>query len=182
MERLARYGGSVLWLERPPYLRWFAGLVIVVLALGLEVSGPDLEVYPFLVRKIAVGESVVGDDLEWRDVPAGLLPEPSAFVGPASRTLSAGEPFMEGSVREGSAVPDGWWVVPAPVPSGVSPGVAVRLISVDDGFAVDGVVTASGVDTGFGDTEIGAVAVPEAAAVRISLAASSDRLVVLVAP
>ena len=81
-----------------------------------------------------------------------------------------------------TAIPDGWWVVPAPIPAAALPGVTVRLISVDDGFAVDGIVAASGVDTGFGDEAIGAVAVPEEAAVRVSLAASSNRLVVLVAP
>ncbi|GBE25751.1 MAG TPA: hypothetical protein ENG98_01945 [Actinobacteria bacterium] len=172
----------MLWLDRPPYLRWLAASTLVVLALGLEVSGPDLEPYPFVQRSIAAGEAVAVDDLEWRDVPVGILPEPSAVIGPAARKLEVGEPLIAGAVRAGSMIPDGWWVVPAPIPAAASPGVTVRLISVDDGFAVDGIVAASGVDTGFGDEAIGAVAVPEEAAVRVSLAASSNRLVVLVAP
>jgi SAF domain len=172
----------VLWLDRPPYLRWLVASAIVVLALALELSGPDLEPYPFVQRSITSGEAVTVDDLEWRDIPVGILPEPSAVVGPASRRLEVGEPLIAGAVRAGSMIPDGWWVIPAPIPSAVSPGATVRLVAVDDGFAVDGIVAASGVDTGFGDEAIGAVAVPEAAAVRISLAATSSRLVVLVAP
>lgn len=156
--------------------------MIVVAAFGIEVTGPSLEPYPFLVRAITIGEAVAADDIEWRDVPTGLLPAASTVIGQAARALSAGEPLSAGTVSDGTAIPDGWWIVPAPVPASVAPGTAIRLISVDDGFAVDGVVTVSGIDTGFGDETIGSVAVPEEAAVRVSLAASSGRLVVLVAP
>jgi SAF domain len=177
-----RYVGLVLWLDRPPYLRWMAASALVVVALAFEISGPDVVRYPFVLRTVATGESVQPDDLAWRDVPVGLLPAASDVVGPAARSLRVGDPFIGGSVTSGSAIPEGWWVVAAPIPGSAPPGATVRLVAVDDGFAVDGIVTATGVDTGFGDVSIGSVAVPETAAVRISLAVSSDRLVVLVAP
>lgn len=172
----------VLWLDRPPYLRWAAASVIVVVALLLQAVSPESESYPFLNRDVNAGETITDEDLGWRQIPMGLLPPASDVVGPAVHALEEGDPFLRGSVRSGTVVPDGWWAVPAPVPESVPPGTRVRLIAVLDGFSADGIVSSSGLDTGFGDRTLGSVAVPEEAAIRMSLAAVIDQLVVLVAP
>lgn len=172
----------VLWLDRPPYLRWAAASVIVVVALLLQVASPESAPYPFLNRDVNVGEAIADEDLDWQQIPVGLLPPSSDVVGPAVHALEEGDPFLRGSVRSGTVIPDGWWAVPAPVPESVPPGTRVRLIAVSDGYSADGIVSRSGLDTGFGDRTLGSVAVPEEAAVRMSLAAAVDRLVVLVAP
>ena len=118
----------MFWLARPPYLRRTLAVLILVLAVGWELRPSPTELRPYLVRDVAAGEEVREEDLEWRAVPTGILPEYASPTGLFLVDVKRGMPLVASVVGEASPLPDGWWSLEVPVPEGTSAGLDVRLV------------------------------------------------------
>lgn len=169
------------WYERPPWLRWAAAAVIVAAALVYEFAPRPEERRPFAARTVAAGTLLTDADIEWRDVPAGLLPAADLSLATAV-ALRPGDPIVASVLTAGPSIPEGWWSVPLPLPPEVAPGTAARLITGTAEEWTDGVVISPPVADPYAPTPTGQVAVPEAAAARIAAAAASGDVVVLLEP
>lgn len=169
----------MLWLQPIPWARWAAATAIAAIALWVEVA-PDPSVeHPFAIVDIAQGDDLTAANVELRRVPAGLLvPVGSGSV--ATRDISAGSPLRPGDTASPNAiVPEGWWVVATDLPPQASRGDRVRIVILDSGDTVDGVVASTQSADHFSVSE-GAVAVPPALAPEVARAVSEGRMVVLV--
>lgn len=169
----------MIWFQPTPWLRW-ALVVIVALIAGYVELRPDPNVdQPFATTFIGHGEPIDESNTEMRPVPAGLM-EPAAVGDIATRPVPRGAPVLATDVGEpGSAVPVGWWVVAVTLPEGVESGDRVRLVLLDSGSEIDGVVAHPGVDDPFAAAD-GGVAVPAESSSEVAIAAASGRLAVLV--
>jgi hypothetical protein len=169
----------MLWFEPFPLGRWALAILIALAALYVEFRPDPTVQQPFAVVDIAPGDPVDPSNTELRAVPAGLLD--GAIEGDvATREVLAGEPVLRSDVAEvGRAVPLGWWVVGVSLPQGASPGDPVRLVLLDTGLEVEGVVAHRGSDDPFAAAD-GGVAVPEERSVDVAQAAANGRLTVLI--
>ncbi|MDP8958908.1 MAG: hypothetical protein M3N51_06860 [Actinomycetota bacterium] len=180
------------WFRRPPYLRWVAAALIVVAAVAVELRRPATTLHPFLKVAVTGGESLGEEAIEWREVPAGLLPLPELSGAVAARAAPAGEPLLPSSVAvEGqAAVPENWWALPLALPPRAFPGDPVQLVVVpidplEEPLSVPGLVVERAVDSDdpFAPSEpAGLVAVPGEASASVAAAAAEGRVMVTVAP
>lgn len=174
---------DVFWMRRPPYLRWLAAAAVLVVALALELSGRQSIQHPFAVHDIAAGATITHGDVEWRPVPAHLLPMPDLTNPVAAHDVAKGEPLRPSDVAPGSLVPPGWWSLPLVLPPSAVPGVAVRIVVLGDPTAtVEGIVVAASESDAFSMADAGLVAVPESHANLIAGAAAEDRIMILLRP
>lgn len=169
----------MLWLQSPPWGRWLAAGCIVVLALWVELRPDPLGDHPFAANPIAAGETIDESNTDVRRVPVGLL-DPVALGATASRAVAEGSPILPADLSERlSLVPSGWWIVSTDVPLSAAVGDPVRLVMLEAGTTVEGVVASASVDDTFGVVS-GGVAVPEEVAAEVATAAANGRLAVLV--
>lgn len=169
----------MFWLQPIPWARWAAATAIAAIALWVELAPDPTVLHPFAVVDIARGDNLTSDNTELRPVPAGLLqpPEPGTV---AARDLPAGTPLLSGDTSSPARiVPAGWWVVATEVPPGAMTGDPVRIVLLDGGDVVEGVVASAQSDDPFRIGQ-GAVAVPPDGAEAVARAAAGGRLVVLV--
>ncbi len=165
------------WLRRPPYLRWIVAALLVVAGFALETRGAATERYPFAAVTVAPGTSVESL-VEWRDVPAGLLPRwDGPIVGVAAVGIAAGDPVLP-SATASFSVPADWWSVAVPLPQPAAPGTPIRLMLDEMGGFVEGVLLDGGIDDGF--QTIGMVAFPPSDAPQVATAVTDSALVVMV--
>ncbi len=165
------------WLRRPPFLRWLIAASLVVTGLAFEMDCGETERYPFAAAAIEAGSSI-GEAIEWRDVPVGLLPawlEPPGGI--AGYDIGAGDPLVP-NLRSSYTTPAGWWSIPMPLPVATVPGTPLRLLDSLTGEQMDGVVDKAGLDDGFETTAM--VAFPPEAAPRAAQAVASDAFVVMI--
>jgi len=169
----------MLWFDPLPWGRWVLVAIVAVFALYLEFRpDPTVEV-PFAVADILPGEIVDETTTEMRRVPVGMLvgAEPGEV---ASTRVDAGEPVLTSDVDADSAVvPNGWWVVGVTLPDGAAVGDDVRLVLLDTGEEVEGIIAHPGSDDPFAAAD-GGVAVPADSSAAVALAAADGRLAVLV--
>lgn len=169
----------MLWFEPLPWGRWALVVLVAAVAVYIEL-GPDSTVdQPFAVAAIAPGEVIEETNTEMRPVPADLYV--AAELGSvARRPIASGDPVLATDVdRSDSVVPAGWWVVGVTLPDGAEVGDRVRLVLLDTGVEVEGVVAHPGSDDPF-DAADGGVAVPSESSAEVALAAADVRLAVLV--
>ncbi len=156
-------------------------LVLLVAAFALYVEfRPDTKVdHPFATHTINPGDVIDETNTELRQVPVGLMA--AADLGQiATRSVMAGEPVVATDVGNvGEVVPPGWWVVAVNLPEGARAGDDVRLVLLETGDEVDGVVAHPGSDDPFAAAD-GGVAVPPGMSSEVALAAANGRLAVLV--
>jgi hypothetical protein len=172
----------VLWLHRPPYLRWIAAALLVLGAAALDLTQRATEPYPFVASPIERGRPIDGDVITWRDVPVGLLSAPSLEGAVASRRLEPGEPVLLSSLGSATDVPPNWWSVPMVLPDGVAAGAVIRVVTVDPPLTVDGIVVSVSTGSAFAAGNSGLVAVPEAASSVVAAAAIEGTATVLFSP
>jgi len=173
----------VLWIARPPYVRWTLIAVLVLVSLWLELRPSPGVSHPFLSRDLARGEPVE-DALEWRDIAPGVL-EPVPGTGFARRRLLGGQPLLPGDATDVPiTVPVGWWLVDVAVPAEASAGTHVQLVILaSPGHQpvppIAGLVT--GVRSGpyEDDGLIGTVALPPDRAATAAVAVAEKRVSVL---
>lgn len=169
----------MIWLERPPWAKWVAVTAFTVFALWLEIKPAPVTNHPFAAADIEAGEEIGVHNTELRSIPVGLLetPEPGAH---ALVDIPAGSPVVAGQTGEERLVlPSGWWVVAMEVPQEAALGDRVKIVLLDDGSLIDGVVTSTGLVDQF-ELSMGGVAVAPEAAPRVASAASNGRVSVLV--
>ncbi|MGH8923696.1 MAG: SAF domain-containing protein [Acidimicrobiia bacterium] len=118
----------MFWLAKPPYVRRALAVVILLVAVGWEFRPTPTELRPYLARDVAAGDEVGDEDIEWRRVPIGFLPEHASPSGLFLVDLERGAPLIRSVVGEASPLPEGWWSLEVPVPDGTSAGVEVRLV------------------------------------------------------
>jgi hypothetical protein len=169
----------MLWFEPMPWGRWALVLLVAAGAAYVEFR-PDPSVeQPFATMAIAPGETIGPDNVELRRVPVGLL-ESAELGDVVSRPVEAGEPVLATDVNDSeSPIPPGWWVVGVELPDGASAGDGVRLVLLDTGEEVEGIVAHPGSDDPFAAAD-GGVAVSSNESAAVALAAANGRLAVLV--
>lgn len=169
----------MLWLEPMPWGRWALVILIAATAVFIELRpDPSVEA-PFAVTTISPGDVVDQSNTQMKKVPAGLM-ETAQLGDVATQPIHDGSPVMESAVGEpGHTVPPGWWVVGVTLPDGANVGDDVRLILLDSGDEVPGVVAHPGADDPFAAAD-GGVAVPPDSSSDVALAAANGRLAVLI--
>jgi hypothetical protein len=169
----------MLWLQPIPWARWTAAAAIAAIALWVEMGGAGSVPHPFALVDISRGEPLTNANTEVRQVPAGLL-EPPGPGTVAARDIAAGAPILlEDATYPDRIVPAGWWVIATEVPPGAMRGDPVRLVLLDDGGVVEGVVATTDDEDPFAISQ-GSVAVPQDGAEAVARAAAAGALVVLV--
>jgi hypothetical protein len=169
-------------MRRPPYARWLAAVALVAAAAVIDLRGTPTQRHPYVTAAVAAGETIDDSVLQWRDLPAGVLPEIDLTNPVAARDLGAGEALLPGDLAAPPAVPSGWWAIPLPMPGDPAPGTAVRIVLTDTSTTIDGVVVAGPVHNGFNPRAEGLAAIPGEHAAAVAAAAIDQHLVVLIAP
>jgi len=173
----------VYWLQRPPYLRWAAAACLIIGAAVWDLRPEPTELHPFLVGAVPAGEPIEDEDIEWRQVPVGLMTAPDLSLPVAAIDLQPGDPLLDSTLRGPAAIPDGWWGVPVAIGGTAGPGDEVLLVVVDPPTTVTGIViTAQRGDPYSLDYRPASVAVPAAAAPLIAAASARGTLVAAVRP
>lgn len=169
----------MFWFGRPPLLRR-VGAVLLILGAGIIEFWPTSTVqYPFAAVETAAGASL---QVEWREVPAGLLEPPALSGMVASHRIARGDPITPSDVRRPLGIPHGWWALTVEVPSALEPGAETRLV-LDSGRPVAGIVVATNEPGPFAASGLTAlVAVPGEDAARVAAAVAARQVVVLIAP
>lgn len=168
----------MLWLQPLPWGRWALVTLIAAVAVYVEFRPDPTVESPFAAVTISPGDVIDETNTELRRVPSGLLD--SAQRGEiATRSILSGSPVMASDVSEqGRTVPPGWWVVGVTLPDGADVGDDVRLVLLDSGEEVAGVVAHPGSDDPFAAAD-GGVAVPPERSSDVAVAAANGRLTVL---
>lgn len=169
----------MLWFEPLPLGRWALVLVVAAVAVYVEFRpDPTVEV-PFATVAIAPGDVIDDTNTELRSVPANLL-EGADLGDTAAVPIAAGWPVLSSATgEEGSTVPPGWWVVGVTLPHGAVVGEEVKLVLLDTGDEISGIVADPGSDDPFAAAD-GGVAVPPESSAKVAMAAADGRLAVLV--
>lgn len=169
----------MLWFQPMPWGRWGLVLLVAAVAAYVEFRPDDTVEAPFATTTISPGHVIDQTNTELRAVPVGLLD--SAELGDvATRPILPGSPVMASAVGEqGRTVPPGWWVVGVTLPDGADVGDDVKLVLLETGDEVPGVVAHAGSDDPFAAAD-GGVAVPPKNSSDVALAAANGRLAVLI--
>ena len=181
---LPRYFVRVLWIARPPYVRWTLIGLLVLVSLWLELRPSATVTHPFLTRDLIGGESVE-NALEWREIAQGVL-EPVPGTGFADRRLTAGQPLLHGDTTDvAMVVPPGWWLVDVVVPAEATAGTHVQLVVLPSPGhrpipPIGGLVTGIRPADYESDGLIGSVAFPPDRAATAAVAIAEKRVSVLV--
>jgi len=169
----------MLWLQPMPWGRWALVLLVAATAVYLEFRPEPTMESPFALVTINPGDVVDATNTELREVPAGLMDTAELGTVATGRILP-GSPVMATSVGEqGRTVPPGWWVAAMTLPEGADVGDDVRLVLLDSGVEVRGVVAHPGADDPFAAAD-GGVAVPPESSSDVARAAADGRLAVLI--
>ena len=169
----------MLWFQPTPWGRWALALLIAAVALYVELRPDPLVDQPFATLDLAPGDVIDDINTESRAVPAGVID--GAVPGEViSRPVASGDPVLESDVApDAGVVPPGWWVVTVTLPQAADTGDRVRLVLLDTGREVSGVVAHPGSDDPFAAAD-GGVAIPEESSAEVALAAADGRLAVLI--
>lgn len=170
----------VLWLERPPLLRWVAAVCLVAASAWFELGPPPSTEMTFLAVDIGAGTILTEDLVERRSVtdPGFATVEPEGF---AVTDLAAGEPLVASMIAH-ATVPDGWLVISVAVPDHARPGKPATAVILPGGpedvpVQFPAVVVEAGSADPFG-TETGALAVPPQWLGQAAAAAGQGRLMI----
>jgi catechol 2,3-dioxygenase-like lactoylglutathione lyase family enzyme len=169
----------MFWLSRPPYRRWLLAGLVVAVAAYMDLTGPATEAYPFVAAPAAPGDQL---QIEWRQVPVGLLPEPGSLPATAWRALDEGVPLVPGAAGQARVAPEGWWALEVDLPEKTAPGEAVLVAIRDPDLEVTGIVVAPSAPGSFGSAQPGMIAVPADHASAVAVALVENRATLLVKP
>ncbi|MFW2340217.1 MAG: hypothetical protein ACN4GK_09230 [Acidimicrobiia bacterium] len=169
------------WFRRPPYFRWASAVALVLFALWMDLKGPPVELRPFAIDDIEVGAKIDQSSVEYREVPEGILPE-VATLSYAAISITAGEPLTATATTDRAPLPDGWWAIEIPTPTGVLPGTELRLIDDESGTDVPALVLSLGSqsESDAWSEDLSMVAIPADQAASVASAKSLGTLTVLI--
>ena len=170
------------WLARPSYWRWAAATLIIATSLYFELRPTPTVEHPFAAADIAAGADVTTAHVEWRSIPVGVLPS-TTLEGYLLVDLEAGEPILRSLLGTAPTIPNGWWGLSVPVPTGSVAGSEVRLVVDVRGSprVVPGLLIRTFEETTIEGT-IALVAIPEGEAGAVAAALADGALSVLVGP
>lgn len=170
----------MLWLQTPPWRRWFAAGLIFVGALWVELR-PDPSVeHPFATEAIPAGAEIGDWNTRGHRVPAGMLEQVSPS-GVALTDVAPGDPILASSIGDrDEEVPEGWWAIEIALPTSADPGDRAEIVLLDNGSAVPAVVVAGVSDDPLG-SGLGSVAVSGERAAEVAAAAVNGRVAVMIA-
>ena len=169
----------MLWLSRPPFLRWLAAAVVIAFAAWTEFAPRPFSEIAVLNQDVAAGTPLTDEMVDTRRMPdpgfATVEPHGIAATG-----LNAGDPLLASMLTE-IAVPPGWVALEAALPSGAWPGARATgvILAAEPGQATEtfpAVIVETGNDA-FG-TGTGSVAVPPEWIAAAGAAAAGGRLVI----
>ncbi len=146
-----------------------------------DVSERATEPFPFAAIELARGQTITGDDVEWRQVPVGSLVLPNLVGATAAVAIRSGDPITTSLLSAETSLGANSWAVPVSLPVGATRGTSVKLVFAD-GSDVVGVVTEPATADPLGFDSTGLVAVTGEAANAVAIAAANGDLVVLIAP
>lgn len=168
----------MFWLERPPWAKWLAVAAFSLFALWMEIKPEPVVEHPFATIDIEVGEPIGSHNTQLLPVPEGLL-EPPAPGSHALSPIPSGSPVLAGLTGgKETVIPSGWWIVAMEVPEQAAVGDRVKIVLLDGGELIDGVVSSSGFSDGL-DFVMGGVAIAPESAPRVASAAIDGRVSVL---
>lgn len=171
----------MFWLQTPPWGRWALAALIAAFALWVELRPDPMVDHPFASQPIARGEALSAANTSMRQVPRGLF-EPIPDEAVAGREIPTGSPVLQYFLGGNSAdIPDGWWVVTVEVPRSARAGDRVRVVVVDTGQIIEGLVMSVGHPDAFTPYG-GSIAVPGDQAPTVAAASAHGRVVLLVSP
>jgi len=171
----------MLWLSRPPYLRWFAAVAIVLAAFAWDLSGRQTAQYPFAAADLARGTALSEDTIEWKTAPSRFFLIPDLSDATASTAIAKGDPITRSVLSPSISIPDGWWSVPIALPQVTVAGATIRVV-LPNGDGVSGVVVQPATSDNFGSLETATVAFPGGVAELVAQMAALGELVVLIEP
>lgn len=164
-------------MRRPPYLRWLAAGVVLLVGLMFETRTPPTVLYPYADTPIAAG-TPIDDTIAWKEIPKGILPEWSTDVGGIAQTgFAANDPILPSQIGD-LLIPADWWAVALVLPAPVAAGTHIRVVLTDDTI-LEGIALAGTSGTGF--EIVGTVAFAPSHAPLVAQAAANDALVVMIA-
>jgi len=170
----------VLWLERPPILRWAGALLLVIVAAWAEFAPTPATTMAFLSADVTAGTPITEDLIERRPVtsPGFATVEPE---GVAAADLDAGDPLVA-SMIAATTIPDGWLLMAATLPHHARPGTPATGVILPEGGAGEptqfpALVIESGSADPFGEAT-GTLAVPAEWLGRAAAAVGAGRLMV----
>lgn len=168
----------MIWLQTPPWGRRLLAAAIVILALWIELRPEPTVEHPFATETITRGTEIGSSNTEMRAVPTGLL-QPVRWGAVAIRDVGTGDPVLNTDVGS-EEIPADWWAVSLEVPQTARSGDPVRVVNLDTGETVDGLVV-SGPDSDPLGGGVGSVALPSEGAAAIAIASMEGRVAVMVA-
>jgi hypothetical protein len=169
----------MLWLQPIPWGKWALAILIAAVAVYVEFRPDPTVDSPFATAPIEPGDVIDETNTELRRVPDGLL-ESGKRGDVATRSILSGSPVLATDVgQQGQTVPSGWWIVGVTLPEGADVGEDVRLVLLESGDEVPGVVAHPGSDDPFAAAD-GGVAVPSERSSDVAVAAANGRLAVMI--
>jgi hypothetical protein len=167
-------------MTRPPYLRRFAAVVIVLIAMAIEFRPVTTERMPVAAIDLSAGDAVSESDVRWLNISKGVI-EPVSLPVVLSRMVPAGSPISEADVHPSSIdVPADWLRIELEVPAATPNGATVVAVMSPSllGRPATGVVTRTPASTGF-DAMTTMVAFPPSDAVAVANALADGTVTVL---
>ncbi len=166
-------------MKHPPVWRHLAAAALVVFGLYGEFRQPPVSSHPYLSADVEAGAVI--DQLEWREIPAGVLPSVTDLPLVARIDLPAGTPLIPSVLGE-VVPPEGWLSLVIEMPTLTAPGTRLMLLTDQTSDPVDAVVLASARDDiGYG-APTGIIAIAPDKALTVARAAASGSLTVLMVP
>lgn len=167
-------------MSRPPYLRRFAAVMVVLGAVALEFRPTATERLPLAAVDLPAGATVTEDDVRWVDV-SGSMGEPVDLPIELTRKVPAGSPISVADVDPASIdVPADWLRIELEVPVATQNGATVVAVLSQSRFdrPANGVVTQAPTSIGF-DAVTAMVAFPPSDAVAVAHALADGSVTVL---
>lgn len=170
----------MIWLQSPPWARWILSLLIAAAALWIELRPEQTIAHPFALEDISAGTVVDHTNTEVRQMPVGAM-GPVELGQTALDSIEAGNPILASDLGDShQVVPSGWWAIEISLPSGAQSGDPARLVVLDGGVVVDGVVITPASDDPLG-SGVGMVAIEPEQAAEVARAAAEGRAAVMIA-
>ena len=169
----------MIWLQSAPWGRWLLSGLIACFALWIELRPEQMTKHPFALSRIEVGEPISAGNTTMERVPASLFIQidPGSV---ATSAIPAGAPIhVTDTESAASSIPPSWWVVSAEVPANARSGDTVKVVLLDTGEVVSGVIVTTAIDDGF-STSGGGIAIEPTSAVGVAQAAAEGRIAVLI--
>lgn len=155
-------------------------LLIAAAAVWIEMRPESTIPHPFAIDEISAGTVVDGTNTETRQMPAGAL-TPVELGQTALQPIRAGNPVLSSDIGDShQMVPSNWWAIEISLPRSAQSGDVARLVLLDGGDVVEGVVVTPASDDPLG-SGLGMVAIEPEPAAEVARAAAEGRAAVMIA-